>query len=117
MNPETKEENQFLSRLEERLDTSLTGGLPLDLVFIDNKRMASEVPTHELNALVTCGLFILKRIFTLDAHKLQLTLKVQNKLLMNFPLIVCCIERFSSFMGQFDPKKEYLELAAPVMLS
>jgi hypothetical protein len=79
--------------------------------------MASEVPTHELNALVTCELFIFKRIFTLDAHKLQLTLKVPNKFLMNFPLIVCCIEKLSSFMGHFDPKKEYLELAAPVMLT
>jgi hypothetical protein len=36
---------------------------------------------------------------------------------MNFPLIVCFIEKFSSFMGHFDPKKEYLELAAPVMLT
>jgi hypothetical protein len=36
---------------------------------------------------------------------------------MNFPLIVCCIEKLSSFMGHFDPKKEYLELAAPVMLT
>jgi hypothetical protein len=31
---------------------------------------------------------------------------------MNFPLIVCCIERLKSFTGHFDPKKEYLELAA-----
>jgi len=69
VNPETKEENQFLSRLEERLDTSLTGGLPLDLVFIDNKRMASEVPNNELNALVTCELPIFKRIFTLKPFK------------------------------------------------
>lgn len=73
--------------------------------------MASEVPTNELNALVTCGLFTFKRIFTLEAHKLQLTHKVPNKFLMNSPLIVCFIERLKSFMGHFDPKKAYLELA------
>ena len=73
--------------------------------------MASEVPTNELNALVTCGLFIFKRIFTLEVHKLQLTLKVSDKLSVNFSLIVCSIERIISFTGQFDPKKAYLELA------
>jgi hypothetical protein len=55
-------------------------------------------------------------VLNIKAHILQLTIKVSNKLIMNFPLIVCCIGRVSS-MGQFDPKKEYLELAAPVMLT
>lgn len=32
---------------------------------IDNERMASEVPTNDINALVTCRLFTFKRIFTL----------------------------------------------------
>ena len=76
-NPVTKW--RFFSRLELRWDPLLTGGLPLNLVSIDNKRMASEVPTRELNALVTCGLFIFERIFTLEAHKMQLTHKVPNK--------------------------------------
>jgi hypothetical protein len=47
------------------------------LVF--NKRMASEVPTHELDALVTCGFFFLNRIFTL---------KVLKKLYVNFNICV-----------------------------
>ena len=42
--------------------------------------MASEVPTHELDALVTCELFIFKRFLTLTVQKMQLTLKVSNKL-------------------------------------
>jgi hypothetical protein len=72
--------------------------------------MASEVPTHELNALVTCGLFTVKRIFTLIAQRMQLTIKVPNNLYMNFPLIVCCRRSFKSSWGHFDPKKAYLEL-------
>ena len=36
--------------------------------------MASEVPTHELNALVTCGLFLFKKIFTLEPLKEGVTL-------------------------------------------
>jgi hypothetical protein len=53
-----------------------------NVLFIDNKRMASEVPTHELNALVTCELFFLFEIFTLTVLPLgiQLTIKVFNKL-------------------------------------
>ena len=52
--------------------------------------MASEVPTHELDALVTCELFIFKRFLTLTVQIMQLTLKVSNKLFMNFSLTVCC---------------------------
>jgi hypothetical protein len=61
-----------------------------NVFFLDNKRMASEVPTHELNALVTCELFFLFEIFTLTVLPLlfsripkegiQLTIRVFNKL-------------------------------------
>jgi len=67
-------------------------------MFKFDKRMASEVPNNELNALVTCEFFIFKRIFTLDVQQNQLTLKVSNKLVVTFSLIVCC--KKLKFKGQ-----------------
>jgi len=78
--------------------------------------MASEVPTHELNALVTCELSFITRIFTLEPHILSVTHKVPNKVshifcLEDFSLTVCFTYRFTSILGHFDPKKAYLLFA------
>ena len=54
--------------------------------------MASEVPTNELNVLVTCELFLFKRLLTLTVQNMQLTFKVSLKIYMNFSLTVCCIK-------------------------
>lgn len=67
-----------------------------ETMFKFNIRMASEVPTNELYALVTCELFCVafKRFLTLTVQKMQLTIKVSNKLFMNFSLTVCCIKLY-----------------------
>ena len=53
--------------------------------------MASEVPTNELNVLVTCELFLFKRLLTLTVQNMQLTFKVSLKIYMNLALILFII--------------------------
>lgn len=76
--------------------------------------MASEVPTCELDALVTCGSSFFERIFTLEPCIKGVTHKVPIKVNNNFkdfPLIVCFKYGLTSILGHFDPKKAYLLLA------
>ena len=55
-----------------------------------NKRMASEVPTSVLCALVTCELSKISRIFTISVYnKVQLMIIVPNKYKTNSSHTVC----------------------------
>jgi len=64
--------------------------------------MASEVPTHVSDALVTCRFFTFKRFFTLEVQKMQLITNVSIKLYVKFSLIACC-EKLN-FKGHNWPK-------------
>ena len=86
--------------------------------------MASEVPTHELSVLVTCGLYIFNWIFTKEPLNIRKivqgviqmvpikVIKLFSNLSLYFPLIVCFKHKI--MLGHFDPKNAYLELADPV---
>ena len=80
--------------------------------YVDNKRMASEIPTHmpnpekylipglkfSLRALVICGLFNTTKIFTKKVYIVHLILLVFSnsellKQFLNFLHIVCCVNK------------------------
>lgn len=69
---------------------------------MDNKRMASEVPTSELCTLVTGRLLPVRDIFTNEeaGYKIQLiNALVLPKFSRSFPHIVCCIKHIKMLKG------------------
>lgn len=81
--------------------------------------MASEVPTNELNVLVTCRFLLLNKLFTLSVQiNMQLIYKVSIKINRRFPLIVCCVKKYIFFKGQSWPKNPipyYIIIYSPLL--